>query len=81
MSLLNKLNGWCRAALVFSLSWIAVVLALLLYEPYITLSDATSKYAVLSAAVFDYHPLLFYVTYTTTLISIFTTAHIDFGQS
>jgi len=64
MPLPNKLNGWCRAALVFSVTWSAVVLALLLYERYVTLGDATSKYAVLRAAVGDYHALLFYATYT-----------------
>ena len=64
MLLLSKLNGWCRAALVFSIAWVAAVLALLLYERYVTLSDATDKYADLMAAVGDFHPLLFYATYT-----------------
>jgi len=64
MPLLHKLNGWCPAALVFSVAWIAVVVALLLYDRYVTLGDATSKYAVLRAVVGEDHPLFFYAAYT-----------------
>ena|SRR5437868_471810 len=64
MRLLGILNGWCRAALVFSVAWGAAIVGIVLYERYVTLSDATSKYAILRSAVGDYHPLYFYATYT-----------------
>ena len=56
---LNKLSGWCRAALVFSIVWIACVIALVLYEKYVTIGSRADKYA----ALFDYNTLIFYGIY------------------
>jgi hypothetical protein len=56
---LNKLSGWCRAALVFSIVWIACVIALVLYEKYVTIGSRADKYA----ALFDYNTLIFHGVY------------------
>jgi hypothetical protein len=59
MHALDKLSGWCRAALVFSIVWIACVTALVLYEKYVTIGSHAGKYA----ALFDYKTLIFYGAY------------------
>ncbi len=59
MRALDKLSGWCRAALVFSVVWIACVSALALYEKYVTIGSRAGKYA----ALFDYKTLIFHRVY------------------
>jgi Ca-activated chloride channel homolog len=56
MRAFNKLNGWCRAALVFSVLWVACVAGLRLYERYVTIGDTNGPWAFYG----DYGTLLFY---------------------
>jgi hypothetical protein len=58
-STLDKLSGWCRAALVFSMTWIACVSAVVLYEEYVAIGSPAGKYA----ALFDYNTLIFHGVY------------------
>ena len=59
MRLLDKLSAWGRSALVFSLVWLVLVTAVLLYEKYVTIGSRAGKYA----ALFDYNTLIFYGVY------------------
>jgi hypothetical protein len=59
MQALDKLSAWYRAALVFSIVWIACVTGLVLYEKYVTIGSQAGEYA----ALFDYNTLIFYGEY------------------
>lgn len=44
MRALNKLNGWCRAALVFSLVWSTCVVGVMAYERYVTIGNTNGPW-------------------------------------
>jgi len=56
MMALNRLNGWCRAALVFSVLWFTCVAGLRAYERYATIGSTNGPWAFYR----DYGRLVFY---------------------
>jgi hypothetical protein len=55
--MLDKFNGWIRAALVFSVVWMICVAGLLLYERFVTIGSNTQGPWMLFR---DYKDLVFY---------------------
>ena len=46
MGILNKLNGWLRAALLFTIIWCGCVIGLALYERLVTIGDTSGPWAL-----------------------------------
>ena len=56
MNVFGKFNGWCRAALIFSLVWAVGVVGLMAYERYVTIGNTNGPWALFG----DYTTLIFH---------------------
>jgi hypothetical protein len=44
--MINKLSGWLRAALLFSIVWCLCIVSLVAYERFITIGDTSGPWAL-----------------------------------